>query len=307
MGAGGLGAYYGARLSKAGHEVVFIARGAHLAAMREKGLRVISALGDVTLNSVAATDDPATVGVVEHVIVAVKLWDLETAAEAAKPIIGPRTSVVSFQNGVEKDAVLGRIVGSEHVVGGVSYIAVKIAEPGVIEQTGALARVIFGELDGKGSERVDTLVKSFADGGVDARVSDDIARTTWEKFIFLSALSGLTALLRSTIGPIRENPAARSLFRDAMLEAINVGRAAGVAVDAGFADAQLEFTDTLPAHMRASMSLDLEQGRRLELPWLSGAVARLGPQFGVDTPVHGVISRALAMYENGAPAEAAKS
>jgi 2-dehydropantoate 2-reductase len=299
MGAGGLGAYYGARLAQAGNDVVFIARGAHLAAMREKGLRVISKAGDVHLARVLATDDPATVGQADCAIVAVKLWDLEAAAEAAKPFIGSRTTVVSFQNGVEKDALVARIVGADRVVGGISYVSVKIAEPGVIEHTGDIARIVLGELDRTRSDRVDTLAAHFAEAGVDTSVSDDIGRTTWEKFVYLAALSGLTSLLRSPIGPIRQNAEARSLLRDALLEGCEVARAAGIALDPGFADAHMRFCDALPEQMRASMAVDLERGRPLELMWLSGAVERFGREYGVATPVSSVIVRALALYANG--------
>lgn len=307
MGAGGLGAYYGARLQQAGHAVTFIARGAHLAAMRERGLRVISPAGDALLPAVAATDDPKTIGHVDHIVFSVKLWDSDAVAQAMLPMIGPATTIVSFQNGVEKDETLVRVGGTGHVIGGVSYISVKIAEPGVIEHTGALARVILGELDNAKTERVAALATAYAGAQVGTSVSDDISRATWEKFVYLAALSGMTSLLRSTIGPIRENAEARSLFRDAMLEAVNVGRAAGVALDPAFAEVQLQFSDTLPPQMRASMAVDLERGRRLELPWLSGAVDRLGRSLSVATPVSGVIARALALYQNGAPDPAPKT
>lgn len=300
LGAGGLGGYFGARLVQAGHDVAFIARGAHLAAMRANGLRIVSENGDAHIAPVVATDDPKTVGPVDCVIVAVKLWDLEAAAESAKPLIGARTAVVSFQNGVEKDDVLARIVGPEHVVGGVGYIAAKIAEPGVIEQTGRIARAILGELDGTESKRVGAVVQALASAGIDAQASTAIKKVTWEKFVFIVGLSGLTSLVRAPIGPIRENAQARSLLGDAMHEAVNLGIAAGIDLDPGLADAQLRFCDTTPPQMRGSMAVDLERGRRLELPWLSGAVARLGPQFDVDTPVNDVITRALAIYADGA-------
>ena len=200
MGAGGLGGYFGARLAQAGHDVAFIARGAHLSAMRETGLHVISELGDAKLPHVVATDDPAAVGYVDWVIVAVKLWDTEAAADAAKPMIGQKTTIVSFQNGVEKDEILARIFGSDHVVGGVSYMAVKIAKPGVIEQTGSVARAIVGELSGARTDRVTTLAQMLTNARIDTQVSDDIVRATWEKFVFLVGVAGTTSLLRSEIG-----------------------------------------------------------------------------------------------------------
>ena len=299
MGAGGLGGYFGARLAQAGHDVAFIARGAHLSAMRETGLHVISELGDAKLPHVVATDDPAAVGYVDWVIVAVKLWDTEAAADAAKPMIGQKTTIVSFQNGVEKDEILARIFGSDHVVGGVSYMAVKIAKPGVIEQTGSVARAIVGELSGARTDRVTTLAQMLTNARIDTQVSDDIVRATWEKFVFLVGVAGTTSLLRSEIGPIRENADARSLLRETMLEAVKVGLAAGVNLDSEFAEAQLRFCDTLPARMRASMAVDLERGQRLELPWLNGTVVRLAGELRVAAPVNGVIARALSIYASG--------
>ncbi|MGC2634175.1 MAG: 2-dehydropantoate 2-reductase [Candidatus Cybelea sp.] len=299
MGAGGLGGYIGARLAQAGHGVAFIARGAHLAAIRENGLRVISELGDAHLAHVTATSDPATVGYVDCIIVAVKLWDTEAAVDRARPMIGQSTTIVSFQNGIEKDEVLARMVGSEHVIGGVSYMAVKIARPGVIEQTGRMARAILGELNGARTHRVTSLAQMLTNAGIDTQVNDDIIRATWEKFVFLVGVAGTTSLLRSDIGQIRENADARSLLGETMLEAVAVGLAAGVNLDPEFAQAQLDYCDTLPARMRASMAVDLEHARRLELPWLNGAVVRLAAELGVDAPVNGVIARALSIYTNG--------
>ena len=270
--------------------------------MRAGGLRIVSENGDAHIAPVVATDDPKTLGPVDCVIVAVKLWDLEAAAASAKPLIGARTAVVSFQNGIEKDDLLARIVGAEHVVGGVGYIAAKIAEPGVIEQTGRVARAVIGELDGTETERVSAIVQALTAAGIGTQASNAIKKATWEKFVFIVGLSGLTSLVRAPIGPIRENAEARSLLADAMHEVVSLGIASGIDLDPGLADAQVRFCDTIPAQTRASMAVDLERGRRLELPWLSGAVARLGPQFDVDTPVNDIITRALAIYANGAGA-----
>jgi 2-dehydropantoate 2-reductase len=299
MGAGGLGAYFGLRLAHAGNDVVFVARGARLGAMKDGGLRLTSELGDAHLLPVEATDDQRAVGEVDLVVFAVKLFDSETAAEATKAMIGPRTTIVSLQNGIEKDELLARIVGREHVIGGVSYIAARIKEPGVIEHTGRVARVIVGELGGELTDRVSRIVQAFSAAGVDARASSDIVVATWEKFVFLVGVAGITSLLRASIGQIRENAEARSLLGETMLETVNVGRADGIDLDPAFVEAQLRFCDTLPETMRASMAVDLERGRRLELPWLNGAVVRLGRRTSVETPVNGVIARALAIYAGG--------
>jgi 2-dehydropantoate 2-reductase len=306
MGAGALGGYFGIRLAQAGHDVAFITRGVHLSAMRENGLRVISELGDAHLPHVVATDDPGAVGYVDWVIFAVKLWDTEAAADAAKPMIGHRTAIVSFQNGVEKDEILARIFGSNHVIGGVSYMAVKIAKPGVIEQTGSVARAIVGEVGGARTDRVTAFAQMLTNARIETQVSDAVVRATWEKFVFLVGVAGTTSLLRSEIGPIRESADARSLLGETMLEAVRVGLAAGIDLDPEFAEAQLRFCDTLPAKMRASMAVDLERGRRLELPWLNGAVVRLAQELRVGAPVNGVIARGLSIYASGTDTKSPK-
>jgi 2-dehydropantoate 2-reductase len=307
VGAGGLGGYFGARLAQAGHNVIFIARGAHLAAMRENGLRVISELGAAHLAPVVASDDPRVVGHVDYVIVAVKLWDTQAAAEAARPMLGPGSTIFSLQNGVEKDDVLARTVGSGHVIGGVSYIAAKITQPGIIEHTGRVARAIVGELDGTMTDRVISIAQILTDSGIETQVSNVIRRATWEKFVFLVGIAGMTSLLRCAIGPIRENLEARSLLGETMQEVVNVGASVGVGLDPVFAQEQLRFCDTLPEQMRASMAVDLERGRRLELPWLNGVVVRLGREHHVDTPVNSVITRALSIYSSGTRTKQAKS
>ncbi|TAM72655.1 2-dehydropantoate 2-reductase [bacterium] len=301
MGTGGLGGYFGARLAQVGCEVTFIARGAHLEAIRHKGLRVYSGLGDMNIYPAQAAGDPAHVGRVDTVIFAVKLWDTERAAAQLSPLLGAQTMVVSFQNGVEKDEVLAGIIGREHVVGGVGYIAAAIESPGVIRHTGTMQRLLFGELDGARTPRVEAFAAACSDAGILNEISPDIHRTTWEKFVFLVGLSAATSLMRQPIGVIRANERSRSLFLQIMREVVNVGRASGVALDPAFAEGRLTFGDTLPAEMVASMSVDLQRGNRLELPWLSGAVERLGRQVGVATPANAFVTDALALYVEGSP------
>ena len=203
MGAGGLGGYFGARLAAAGNDVAFVARGAHLAAIREHGLRVESAHGDLHLRDVAATDDPAALAPADVVMIAVKLWDTEAAAEAVKPLVRPGTAVVSFQNGVSKDEVLVRILGREAVIGGVGQIGVVIGSPGVIRHTGTMAKLIFGELDTTRTKRVEALLDACTAAGIDAEIAEDINLAIWQKFAFLVPMSACTASMRSSIGPIR--------------------------------------------------------------------------------------------------------
>lgn len=301
MGTGGLGGYFGARLAQAGCEVSFIARGAHLEAIRRAGLRVYSALGDMHLDPAQATDDPAQVGRVDAVIFAVKLWDTERAAAQLAPFLGTQTMVISFQNGVEKDEVLAGIIGREHVVGGVAYISAAIESPGVIRHTGTMQRLLFGELDGTRTPRVEAFAAACAAAGILHEISADIRRATWEKFVFLVGLSAATSLMRAPIGAIRADERSRGLLLQIMREVVDVGRASGVTIDPAFADERLAFCDTLPAEMVASMSVDLQRGNRLELPWLSGAVVRLGQRAGVATPANAFVTDALALYVEGRP------
>jgi len=293
MGSGGVGGYYGARLQQAGHEVAFVARGAHAEAMRKNGLRIRSDLGDAHL-SVRVLEDPAQAGPADLAVIAVKLWDTEDAARAVARV--PRAAVVSLQNGVDKDEVLAGALGRDRVLGGVTHIAAVIAEPGVIAQTGKLQRVTLGELDGSRTPRLQAIADAFRSGGVETVVSDDIRRVTWEKFVFLSALSGLTALTRKPIGDVRANPATRSLLLEALREAVAVARAEGAGLDDAFAQKQLETIDSLPAGMLSSMAQDLLRGRRLELPWLSGAVVRRAEKHGLRVPAHQAIHAALVLH-----------
>ena len=301
MGAGGLGGYFGARLAAAGNDVAFVARGAHLAAIKQDGLRVTSARGDLHLRDVVATDNPATLAPAEVVIVAVKLWDTEAAAEAVKPLVQSGTAVVSFQNGVSKDEVLTRILGREAVIGGVGQIGVVIARPGVIAHTGTMAKLIFGELDNTRSARVESLLAACTAAGIDAEIARDINLAIWEKYAFLVGGSACTACMRSTFGPIRANPQTRGFLHDVIQEVVAVGRARGVPLAEEFATRRMAMIDTLPPQMTASMAGDLARGNRLELPWLSSAVVEMGRQAGVPTPLNRAVSDILALYVNGTP------
>lgn len=299
MGAGGVGAYFGAKLAAAGNDVTFIARGAHLDALRTSGLSVLSGLGDVTLPTVSATDDPRDVGVVDFVFLAVKLWDTESAARSILPMLGPESSIVSFQNGVQKDDVLRSIAPPEAVIGGLCYIAASITKPGVIQHVGTMQKLVFGEFSGASTERITALYDACTTAGIDAEISDGIERATWEKYVFLVGLSACTAATRQPIGVVRANALTRQLLVDTMREAVMVGRARGVELDKEYAEKRLLFIDGLPPGMRASMAVDLERGNRLELPWLSGGVVTLGKQCGVPTPTNEIITAILSPYVDG--------
>jgi 2-dehydropantoate 2-reductase len=302
MGAGGLGGYFGARLAAAGNDVAFIARGKHLEAMLQNGLQVTSARGDLHLRDVVATDQPAALSPADVIMVAVKLWDTEAAAEAIKPLVGPETAVVSFQNGVSKDEALTRILGRDAVIGGVGQIGVVIAGPGVIAHTGTMAKLIFGEFDNRRSRRVEALLDACISAGIDAEIPPDINLAIWEKFAFLVPMAACTAGMRSPIGPIRANPQTRGFLLDVMREVVAVGRALGVALPEDYVEQRAAFIEALPPQMTASMAGDLARGNRLELPWLSGAVVELGRKVGVPTPLNRAVADILALYVDGAPA-----
>jgi len=300
MGSGGVGGFFGGRLANAGHDVTFIARGSHLAAMHEYGLTIENETqGNIHVPQVRATDDPASIGPVDLVILSVKLWDTESAALQVKPIVGPNTAVLSLQNGVIKDDIMRRVFGEAAVMGGVCYVASHISKPGTILQTGTMQRIVVGEYDGRGSTRAGELHAALVASGVAAELSDDVRRSIWEKYVFLVGLSATTTAMRRTLGPIRSNPQARAFLHDVIREVVAVGRAHGVALPADFADDRMAFGDTLPADMTSSMHHDLEKGNRLEVEWLSGGVVKLGAEKGIPTPCNRAVCDILALHAGG--------
>jgi 2-dehydropantoate 2-reductase len=303
MGAGGVGGYFGARLAQAGNQVSFIARGRHLEALRSKGLRVKSALGDAHLK-VKAFEDPSEAGAADVVMFAVKLWDTESAAEQLRPIVKSGV-VIPFQNGVESIDRIGAVLGKDKVMGGSAYIATRIGAPGLIEHTGTMARLRFGPLLPAQRPAAESFLSACNKGGINAELSEDIVLVNWEKFVFLVAMSGTTALARAPLGVVRGDPDLRWMFEQAMREAWTLARRRGVKLPDDFVEKQTAFAETLPAEMRASMLHDLEAGNRLEAPWLCGAVARMGAEHGLETPVNRAIYAALKPYVDGSQSKAA--
>ena len=302
MAAGAVGGYFGARLAAAGHDVFFIARGAHLAAIRKDGLIVNSVNGDLHLPKVNATDNPADVGPVDIVLFAVKLWDTEKGAEAARPLLGPDTRVVTLQNGVDSYERVAPIVGAARAIAGVTYVVTVIERPGVIKQASQFQSIICGTSDGRADAPLAAFVAAAKAAGIPITLSDNIERDRWHKFIFLSATSGATAVTRQTMGPILADADMRALFRAIMAETLAVGRAKGVALEEGFVDERMAFADkNVPAGMKASMANDLDRGNRLELDWLAGHVSRLGKELKVATPVNDTVYAALKPYRMGSP------
>ena len=300
MAAGALGGYFGGRMAAAGHDVFFIARGTHRDAIARHGLKIESVHGDLHLPKPNVTDDPAQVGPVDIVLFAVKLWDTETAANTARPLLGPDTRLITFQNGVDSVDRVSGVLGADRVVGGAAYIATTIAAPGVIKHTSNFAMLRFGRAD----KKPDHKLTAFADAGkaakLDIALSEDISRELWQKFIFLTAMAGATASLRSPIGAIVADPELRGFFRTLMDEAFAVGKAKGVALDPAYLDERMDFlVNKVEPGMKASMAHDLERGNRLELDWLAGKVRALGREFGIPTPASDTVYTVLKLHRMG--------
>jgi 2-dehydropantoate 2-reductase len=303
MAAGAVGGYFGGRLAAAGHDVTFFARGANLAALREKGLMLKSVAGDLHLPKVNATDDPRTVAPVDIVLFAVKLWDTETAAELIRPIVTPDTRVITFQNGVDSVERLQQVLG-DTAVGGSAQIASVISEPGVISHTSSFAILRCGAAGGKQDAKLAAFVDAGKAAGVDATLIPDIEVEVWKKFVFLVGLSSMTAATRLPIGAFRDDPDTRAMFLRVMQEVVAVGQAKGIALKNGFAEERLGFIDKAQPSFKASLAHDLERGNRLELDWLAGRVVSLGRELGVPTPMNEAIYALLKPYRMGKPAEA---
>jgi 2-dehydropantoate 2-reductase len=299
IGAGGVGGAFGAALAKAGADVTFVARGAHLKAMRENGLRIEGGRGETLINPAQATDDPASIGPVDFVLFCVKLWDVESAGDAIKPLIGPATAVIPFQNGIDSAERLIPILGARAVMGGVAQISATIAEPGVIRQTGAFMRLIFGELEGGKSARGEAFLALCQKAGFDATHSDQITTELWMKFILLASNAAITAATRSPVGILRDDPDTNALFARAYAEVAAVGRAKGIKLSADVVEKIIGFNGNAPPAMMASMAHDLIRGNRIELPWLSGKVVALGKELGLPTPVHEILYAVLKPFTNG--------
>ena len=298
IGAGGVGGYFGARLAESGADVAFLARGAHLRAMQSHGLRVESPKGDVHLEKVTATDDPKKIGTADVVLFAVKLYDVETAVGLLPPLLGPQTVVVTLQNGIDTPDLLVKAIGREHVAGGVAHVQAASVEPGVIRHT-TLAQLIFGELDGSRSIRLQLLHDACKRAGFDAKLAEDIHYELWLKFIRLTALSGMMAVTRSPLGVLREDPDLWAMLQAAMMEAMAVGHAKGIKFPPSTLADVVKHITAMPPHAKSSMLVDLEHGRRLELPWLNATLARIGDELDVPVPIHRFIATVLKPFVSG--------
>ncbi len=301
MGSGGVGGYFGAKLARAGNEVTFIARGAHLDAIRRNGLRVKTDDGEMIVQPVKATDDPATIGVVDVVLFTTKLYDTTEAAEQLKPVMGPGTFVITVQNGIGGADMIGEVLGRDNVLAGSTYIVSHLEEPGVIRHMGKYQRIVFGEMDGRMSNRGRSFETACREADIDVEFSDKVQTTMWEKFIPLTVMSGMTSITRLPIGPILADPALAAMVDAAVDEAVNVARAKGIELSPNTAEKVQKTVRLAPYETKSSMLVDLERGKKMELPWLSATVAQLGEELGVPTPTHKLIATVLKLHAAGTP------
>ncbi len=303
MGTGGMGGFYGGRLALSGQDVTFVARGPHLAAMREKGLLLKGPDGDQPIEPTKATDDPASIGPVDVILFCVKLYDAEEAAGLIRPIVRDDTLIVSLMNGVDGPERVAKVLGKGEVIGGAAYASATICGPGEVEYRQGPNRLVLGAL---GAQQPAALA-SFADAcraaGFPVEVSDNIARTLWEKFVLLSTNAGLTALTRQPVGVVYADADLRRLAREMMAEVVAVAHARNVELAPDIIDRSFAVLDAFAPGMFASAYFDLANGKRMEVGSFSGLIARLGDELGVATPHHRTVYACLKPYEHGAPAK----
>jgi 2-dehydropantoate 2-reductase len=304
LGSGAVGGYYGARLARAGHQVTFLARGAHLKAIRERGLLIWSVLGDFLVRA-PAEDDPSKVGPVDVIILATKTYDNATALPMLKPMMGPSTVVLTLQNGVDSPDAVAEVVGREAVLGGATYIATALTVPGLIEQTGVHRRIVFGEVSGedpvKTSPRVDAIAAAMKQADILVEAVPDARVPLWEKFVYLAPFAAFTGAARLPIGPLWSDGTIRELFLEAVREVERVARAEGIAMTSDVMGHVTKYVDVLPPSTRSSLLIDLQQGKRIELESLPGSVVRRGTNAGVPTPIMAGLYAVLKPYADGAP------
>jgi 2-dehydropantoate 2-reductase len=302
IGAGAVGGYYGARLAQAGHDVAFMARGTNLDVLRTRGLAIASSLGDATV-AVTAEEDASRIGPVDLVLFAVKTYSTRGALHHLPPLLGPRTSVLSLQNGVDSADELAPAVGADHLLAGATYIVATLTSPGVVQHTGTARRVVFGEAFGERAltPRVAEIQRTLAGADIQAEAVADARVPIWEKFIFLAPFAGLSAAARLQLGPLWSQPSFRAVYDRAMAEVESVARAEGIAVPPDVRAQKLAYLDNTPAASRSSMMMDLVAGRPIELEALLGSVVRRGETHGLATPVMETLYAVLKPFEQGRP------
>ena len=297
MGTGGVGGYYGGLLAKQGNEVTFIARGAHLYALRHEGLKVKSVHGDFHVFPAQATDEPINVGPVDLILFTVKTYNTDDAAQAIRPAVGRHTVVMSLQNGVDAAERIGNIIGPEHVIGGATWLSSAVEAPGVIKQISEFRRIVFGELGGGWSERIQSIFKVLNSIDIAVEISENIQKVLWTKFIFISAVSSIGSLTRLPMGNYRSVPETRDLLSGIMREVEALALAQGIPLDSDVVQKTLEFMDNAGPHIKPSMQLDVEAGNRTELESMVGVIGRKGRELGVLTPIADFVYGALLPVE----------
>lgn len=285
MGTGGVGGYYGGLLAQKGHDVTFIARGAHLKAIRENGLQVKSIHGDFHVKPAQATDDPIQIGPVDLVVFCTKTYSIDEAARQIQSLVGPDTTILPLENGIDAANRIGAVVGMVHMLGGATWISSAVEAPGVIKQVSQFRRIVIGELDGQVTSRVQAIHKAFEETGITAELSENVLKILWTKFVFISAASSLGSLTRLPLGSYRSVPEAREIMTSLMREVEAIARAQGVNLDQDVVQKSLDFVDDAAPQIKPSMQLDVEAGRRSELEAMIGVVGRKGRELGVPTPV----------------------
>ncbi len=285
MGTGGTGGYYGGLLAKHGHDVTFIARGAHLKAIQENGLQVKSIFGDFLIKPANATDNPAQIGPVDLILFCTKTYDTDEAVQKIKPIIGKVTVVLSIQNGVDAVERIGKVVGVDHIVAGATWISSAVEAPGIIKHVSEFRRIVIGELNGQRTPRVEAIYEALKETGVTAELSDNIQKILWTKFVFISSASSFGSLTRLPIGKYRAVPETRKLILSLMHEVEALARAQNIPLDQDVAEKSLAFMDSSAPHIKASMQLDVETGHRTEVESMLGVISRKGRELGIPTPV----------------------
>jgi 2-dehydropantoate 2-reductase len=298
IGAGGVGGYFGAKLARAGESVVMLARGAHLAAIRRDGIRVRSAPEGDSVATVEAVESLAGQPPVDMALFCVKSFDTRSAAEALRPVLGASTGVVSLQNGVDNEEIIDEVLGRGVALGGAAYVFAGIEAPGVIRHTFA-GRIVFGELDGRVSDRATRLRDALARGGVPVEITGDIRRVLWEKYLLISAQAGMTAITRCPAGVLRETPESWRMYRAIVEELTAVARAAGVTLPADVVAAVMKQATAVAPGAYSSLHDDLVHGKRLELEALHGHAVRLGERYGVPTPMVFAVYAALKPHVAG--------
>ena len=299
MATGGVGGVFGAKFAEAGEDITFIARGAHLEEIKKNGLTILGDEGDVNIKNIRVTNDPKSIGTTDFIIFAVKLWDTESAATFCKPMLGPETVLIPFQNGVNSTETISKIIGEKHTGRGVSRVSASIKAPGIIHRVGSYGSLAFAEADGARSPRMEAFLDICNRAGIEAEVPNDIFLTLWHKYIFLVTVSGMTTAARQPMRSLIKGTEGLTTAINCMTEVAEVGRAIGIDLPTDTVEKLVNFLKKMPKNMKASQAIDLENGRRLEAPWLTGNVCKMGRKYGIPTPANDTLYSVIQPYIMG--------